>query len=86
MTGVIEQRLCEAAKAQLGGRVVHFGIQEGGAGRQFVAMYPSGDFVRDSRHVIFTGGSGPAFARLAEECRKFFDGLVADARVCSMRH
>ena len=62
----MEQRIREAVKAERDGRPVHFEIQEGGAGHQLVAMYQTEEFVRPSRHVIFTGGSHPSFARLCE--------------------
>jgi hypothetical protein len=73
----MQQRVREAAKAELAGRAVQFELQEGGAGHQLVAMYRVSDYARTSRHVIFTGGSGRAFARECEACRELFAGLVA---------
>jgi hypothetical protein len=77
MTGVMEQRLRQAVKAELDGRAVRFTIEEGGAGKQFVAMYRVSEYVRESRHVIFTGGSGRLFAGVVDECREYFGELVA---------
>jgi hypothetical protein len=77
MTGVMEQRVREAAKAERAGRTVYFEIQEGGAGYQLVAVYSMEDSVRPSGHVIFCHGSGSVFARLTVECRERFDALVA---------
>jgi hypothetical protein len=76
MTGVMQQRLREAVKAELDGRAVRFTIEDGGAGKQLVAMYRVSDYARESRHVIFTGGSGRLFAALVTECKEYFSGLV----------
>ena len=76
MTGVMQQRIRVAVKAELDGRAVRLCIEDGGAGKQLVAMCRVSDFVRESRHVIFTGGSGHAFADLVLECREYFGGLL----------
>jgi len=81
MTGIMQQRIREAVKAELAGHAVRFTVEAGGAGRQFVAMYRVQDYTRESRHVIFTGGPEHGFQAIAEECRQAFAAQVESATV-----
>jgi hypothetical protein len=76
MTIAMQQRLREAVKAELDGRAVRLCIEDGGAGKQLVAMYRVQEFARESRHPIFTGSAGLRFDELVSECKEYFSALV----------
>ena len=81
MTNVIEQRVREAAMAQRAGREVTFAMEHGGAGRKLVAIYPTGEYARPSRHAICTMGTAQEAERVQAEVLALFEQLVKGEEV-----